>query len=52
VSATLNHERHQPELNFFGVNASQLLAEWRSDTIKPVGRLRGKFHRKKSYLTV
>jgi len=29
VGAKLNHERHAPELNFFGVNASQSLAEWR-----------------------
>jgi hypothetical protein len=27
--AKLCHERHDPELNFFGVNASQPLAEWR-----------------------
>jgi hypothetical protein len=29
VRAKLNHERHAPELNLFGVNASQPLAEWR-----------------------
>lgn len=29
VGARLNHERHAPALNFFGVNASQPLAEWR-----------------------
>ena len=29
TSAKLCHERHDPELNFFGVNASQPLAEWR-----------------------
>ena len=29
VGARLNHERHAPELNFYGVNASQSLAEWR-----------------------
>jgi hypothetical protein len=28
VRAKLNHERHVPELNFFGVNASQPLSEW------------------------
>lgn len=28
VRAKLNHERHVPELNCFGVNASQPLAEW------------------------
>ncbi len=28
VRAKLNHERHEPVLNFFGVNASQPLAEW------------------------
>jgi hypothetical protein len=27
--AKLCHERHDPELNFFGINASQPLAEWR-----------------------
>jgi hypothetical protein len=27
--AKLNRERHAPELNLFGVNASQPLAEWR-----------------------
>jgi hypothetical protein len=27
--AKLNHERHEPGLNCFGVNASQPLAEWR-----------------------
>jgi hypothetical protein len=27
--AKLCHDRHDPELNFFGVNASQPLAEWR-----------------------
>jgi hypothetical protein len=27
--AKLSHDRHDPELNFFGVNASQPLAEWR-----------------------
>jgi len=30
VRARLCHERHDPELNFFGVNASQPLAVWRS----------------------
>ena len=29
VGAKLNAERHAPELNFFGVNASQPLDEWR-----------------------
>ena len=29
VSARLCHERHDPGLNFFGVNASQPLAVWR-----------------------
>ena len=29
VSAKLNHEHHEAELNFFGVNASQPLAEWK-----------------------
>jgi hypothetical protein len=29
VRAKLNHERHVPELNFFGVNASQPLSEWK-----------------------
>jgi len=29
VGAKLNRERHAPELNLFGVNASQPLAEWR-----------------------
>ena len=29
VNAKLLHERHDPELNCFGVNASQPLAEWR-----------------------
>lgn len=28
VRAKLNHERHDPALNFFGVNASQPLEEW------------------------
>ena len=28
-AAKLSHERHDPELNFFGVNASQPLAVWR-----------------------
>ncbi len=28
-NAKLCHERHDPELNFFGVNASQPLATWR-----------------------
>ena len=28
-NARLCHERHDPSLNFFGVNASQPLAEWR-----------------------
>ena len=28
AGAKLNHERHDPELNFFGVNASQPLEEW------------------------
>ena len=27
--AKLCHERHDPRLNYFGVNASQSLAEWR-----------------------
>ena len=27
--ARLNHEFHDPELNYFGVNASQPLAEWK-----------------------
>lgn len=27
--AKLCHERHDPELNYFGVNASQPLSEWR-----------------------
>ncbi len=29
AGARLCHERHDPDLNFFGVNASQPLAEWR-----------------------
>jgi hypothetical protein len=29
VKAKLCHERHNPELNYFGVNASQSLAVWR-----------------------
>jgi len=29
VRAKLNHEHHVPELNFFGVNASQPLSEWK-----------------------
>ena len=29
VKARLNHEHHDPALNFFGVNASQSLAEWK-----------------------
>jgi hypothetical protein len=29
ASVNLNHERHEPELNCFGVNASQPLSEWR-----------------------
>ncbi len=29
VNAKLCHERHDPKLNYFGVNASQPLAEWR-----------------------
>jgi len=29
VRARLCHERHDPELNFFGVNASQSLSVWR-----------------------
>ncbi len=29
AGAKLNHERHDPKLNFFGVNASQPLAVWR-----------------------
>jgi hypothetical protein len=29
VRAKLCHERHDPRLNFFGVNASQPLSEWR-----------------------
>ncbi|WP_090627172.1 hypothetical protein [Nitrosomonas marina] len=29
VNARLCHEQHAPELNFFGVNASQSLAVWR-----------------------
>ena len=34
--AKLCHEKHDPELNFFGVNASQPLAEWRrKDWIYP-----------------
>ena len=28
--AKLNHERHDPKLNFFGVNASQPLSVWRA----------------------
>ena len=28
-NARLNHERHDPELNYFGINASQPLAVWR-----------------------
>jgi hypothetical protein len=28
--AKLNHERHDPRLNFFGVNASQPLSVWRT----------------------
>ena len=28
--AKINHERHDPALNFFGVNASQPLSVWRS----------------------
>jgi hypothetical protein len=31
VRAKLNHERHVPELNFFGVNASQPLSEWKKN---------------------
>lgn len=27
-NAKLNHDRHNPKLNFFGINASQPLAEW------------------------
>jgi len=30
AGAKLNHERHDPQLNFFGVNASQPLAVWRA----------------------
>ena len=30
VRARLCHERHDPELNYFGVNASQPLAVWRA----------------------
>jgi len=29
-NAKLNHERHDPKLNFFGVNASQPLSVWRA----------------------
>jgi len=29
VKARLNHEQHDPELNFYGVNASQSLVEWK-----------------------
>lgn len=29
AGAKLNHERHAPEVNFYGVNASQPLAKWR-----------------------
>ncbi len=29
VNARLCHERHDPKLNFYGVNASQPLAHWR-----------------------
>jgi hypothetical protein len=29
ANAKLNHERHDPALNCFGINASQPLAEWR-----------------------
>ncbi len=31
IGAKLNHERHVPELNFFGVNASQPLSEWKKN---------------------
>jgi len=31
VRAKLNHGRHVPELNFFGVNASQPLSEWKKN---------------------
>ena len=31
VNATLCHERHDPKLNFFQVNASQPLALWRKE---------------------
>jgi hypothetical protein len=30
VHAKLNHQRHDPALNYFGVNASQPLAVWRA----------------------
>jgi hypothetical protein len=30
ANAKLSHERHDPSLNFFGVNASQPLAVWRA----------------------
>lgn len=34
--AKLNHEKHDPKLNYFGVNASQPLSEWeRKDWIHP-----------------
>ena len=31
AKAKLCHERHDPKLNFFGVNASQSLASWRKN---------------------
>ena len=33
-------ERHDPRLNYFGVNASQSLAEWRAEGLDPPGRIR------------
>ena len=30
IQAKLSHERHEPGLNFFGVNASQPLSVWRA----------------------
>lgn len=33
--ARLCHERHDPELNDFGINASQPLSEWLQDRLDP-----------------
>lgn len=36
TEAKLNHEKHDPKINFFGVNASQPLREWiKKDWIHP-----------------